>query len=119
MNKLLENLENAELAIYDHVGFKGTSYPDIDYPIFDYSDYYWDCENDLVIFSLDINDLKDKDIRNSLFENYNNSDKLSKNNDENSFLTGPDLTLILVKDFQGDGDLCSIFDNEKRVLKND
>jgi hypothetical protein len=110
MNKLLENLQTAELAIYDHVGFKGPNYPEIDHPVFDYSEFNWAIRDNAVFYSDGNYIWPEKDVdENIMVRNFCNDD-----NGNLIVFSGKDLTMFLDNNADVVFD-CMVFDNSKRV----
>jgi hypothetical protein len=105
MNKLLENLQSAEL--------------EIDHAIFDYSEFNWAIHDDIVFWSNDKN-VWPEDLHKTVWTHYYDFDEnitvehFCRNDDGLVIFSGKDLTMFIDKN-ENDTFDCMVFDNSKRV----
>ena len=105
MNKLIENYNNAEEALFEHVGFN----PDwVVYPIDDNTDKYWYCDGKIVKFA---NDMEQFNSDGDYYED----DVYEQRFYGKYIYEGKDLTMIFCDPHTDGMKWFRIFDNSKRV----
>jgi|ERR1051325_1103849 hypothetical protein len=101
--KLLEDYEKALQGIYDHVGLEHG----LGYSLSDDTDYWWNIDDDVLIFA------DDKELLFTQEGNYYTNEIMGYG-ENNAVFTGPELTLVLVDYHTGDKGWM-VLNNAKRV----
>lgn len=108
--KLLEDYHNALQAIYDHVGFEEDY---VIYPINDNTDYFWDCDGETIEFADSQEEFEQED------GGYYTSEVYTQRFYRKWIYEGVDFTLIFEDTQTDDMKYFSIFDNKKRLKREE
>ena len=105
MNKLLDNYQKAEQALYDHVGFKEDW---VIYPIRDSTDMFWSIEGDEVKYAEDMDRFESDG-------NYYVDEIYTQRFYKKWVYRGEDLTMIFCDTHTDGMKYFAFFDNNKEI----